>query len=99
MRRFREFAQEDRPLDGEKRRIDDILNQEIVVLDTRISESKYAKEGDDRKRMATIQFEMDGATYVAFTGSGVLIRQIEKYREQIPFIATIRKIDRYYTFS
>jgi hypothetical protein len=99
LQRFRDFAQEDRPLDGEKRRIDDILNQEIVVLDARISESKYAKEGDGRKRVATIQFEIDSETYVAFTGSGVLIKQIETYRDQIPFITTIRKIDRYYTFS
>lgn len=99
MQRFSEFAQEDRPLDGEKRRIEDVLNQEIMIKDARITESKYAEENENRKRVATIQLEMDGSTYVAFTGSGVLIKQLEKYRDYMPFIATIKKIDRYYTFS
>lgn len=99
MHRFHDFAQEDQPLDGEKMRVEDILNREISILNARISESKYAKENENRKRVATIQFEIGGKTYVAFTGSGVLIKQIEKYRDRIPFITTIRKINRYYTFS
>ena len=36
---------------------------------------------------------------VFFTGSEVLIDMLEKYKEELPFIATIRKIDRYYTLS
>jgi len=36
---------------------------------------------------------------VLFTGSDVLIEQMEKYGDQIPFAATIKKIDRYYTLS
>jgi len=29
----------------------------------------------------------------------VLISQLEKYGGEIPFLATVRKIDRYYTLS
>jgi hypothetical protein len=97
LQRFSEFAQEDRPLDGEKRRIDELLNIELVVTGERIRESKYKEEG--RRRYMTLQVEIEGKRYVAFTGSEVLINQIEKYRDHIPFAATIKKVDRYYTFS
>jgi len=36
---------------------------------------------------------------VVFTGSDVLIEQMERYGEEIPFVATIKKVDRYYTLS
>lgn len=97
MQRFSEFAKEERPLDGEKRRIDELLNIEVIVTGERIRESKYKEEG--RRRYMTLQLDIDGARYVAFTGSDVLINQIEKYRDYIPFAATIKKVDRYYTFS
>lgn len=97
MQHFSEFAEEDQPLDGEKRRIDELLNMELVVTGERIRESKYKDEG--RRRYMTLQVEIDNKRYVAFTGSTVLINQIEKYRHHIPFVATIKKVDRYYTFS
>lgn len=31
--------------------------------------------------------------------SVILIEQIEKYKDEIPFLATIKQIDKYYTFS
>ena len=97
MQRFSDFATEDSPLEGERKRIDEVLNKEIVVTGERIRESKYKDEG--RKRYMTLQVEIDGNKYVIFTGSEVLINQIEKYREHIPFMATMKKVDRYYTFS
>lgn len=47
----------------------------------------------------SLQFELDGDRRVLFTGSDVLIEQVETYGDQIPFAATIKKIDRYYTLS
>ena len=38
-------------------------------------------------------------TYIAFTGSNVLIEQLNKYESNIPFYTTIKKINKYYTFS
>lgn len=80
-------------MDGEKKKIDDILNKNIVVLKYRISESKYTE------KCLTLQFELDGARCVLFTGSGVLMNQCERYEKMLPFEAKIRKIDKYYTFS
>jgi hypothetical protein len=65
-----------------------------------VKESKY-KEETGRKRYMTLQFEQEGSEKpnVLFTGSEVLIGQIEKYREYLPFATKIQKIDRYYTFT
>ena len=100
VRRFSDFATNDKPLEGEKKRIDDVVNLEITVTGAKVRESKY-KEEIGRKRYMTLQFEMEGSENknVLFTGSEVLIGQIEKYREYLPFATKIQKIDRYYTFT
>lgn len=100
VRRFSDFATNDKPLEGEKKRIDDVVNLEITVTGAKVRESKY-KEETGRKRYMTLQFEMEGSENknVLFTGSEVLIGQIEKYREYLPFATKIQKIDRYYTFT
>jgi hypothetical protein len=36
---------------------------------------------------------------VLFTGSDVLIEQMQKYGDQISFAATIKKIDRYFILT
>lgn len=46
-----------------------------------------------------LQYELDGKKYVSFTNSEVLIRQIEQYADEIPFLTTIVKRNSYYTFT
>jgi hypothetical protein len=49
-----------------------------------------------------IQFQYlseDEKLFIAFTGSDILIDQMLKYESEIPFIAIIKKINRYYTLS
>jgi hypothetical protein len=96
-KRFSDFATEHVPLDGDKIKIDAILNKEIEVLALRIKPSKY--QGKGTGACLTIQFLMDGKRYVAFTGSGVLTDQAKQYQAEVPFLATIKKIDKYYTFT
>lgn len=97
MRKFSDFATEERPLEGNKVRLDELLDTELIVIGHRIRDSKYRDDGS--QRYMTLQVQIAGETAVCFTGSEVLINQIERYRDQIPFVTTIRKIDRYYTFS
>lgn len=98
VKRFSDFATAPNILDGSKIRIDDILNQEIEIVGHRITDSKYKKNTSGK--CLTIQFiGKDGERHVVFTGSDVLISQVEKYAGEIPFYATIKKIDRYYTLS
>lgn len=95
-KRFSEFAEDDRPLTGEKVKIESILNQEILVTGYRLAESRYKSNSP---KCLTVQFIKDGAQHVFFTGSMVLINQLNKYGKEIPFLATIKKIERYYTLS
>jgi len=82
------------PLDGDKLKMKDIEGKEIEVLAYRIANSKY-----NNGQCVTIQFRLDGKVHVAFTGSSVLLEQCEKYKDMIPFLATIKKIHKYYTFT
>lgn len=96
-KRFSDFAEDDRPLAGEKIKIDSILNQEILITGFRLTESKFSKSNSPK--CLTVQFSQGEIQHVFFTGSSVLINQLEKYGEEIPFLTTIRKIERYYVLS
>ncbi|MBT5212899.1 MAG: hypothetical protein HOI42_14920 [Candidatus Marinimicrobia bacterium] len=93
--KFSDFAEEVKPFDGDKKRIDTILNQAILVVDFKIKKSKQKQDS----LYATIQFKIEDVTYIVFTGSGVLIEQLEKYKDNLPFYTEIKKIDKYYTFT
>lgn len=96
-KRFSDFARENMPLEGSKLKLDEVVNREITILDYRIKDSRYKKES--APRCLTLQFELEGKRYILFTGSNVLVDQIDKYKAEIPFVTTIKKIDKYYTFS
>ena len=98
--RFSDFAGNDGPLEGKKVKIEAVLNLEILLTAFRIKESKYqqAKSAD----CLTIQFEYPDRPdekHVVFTGSAVLCDQLKKYKDKLPFYATIKKIDRYFTLT
>ncbi|MBO4704522.1 MAG: hypothetical protein J5647_02175, partial [Spirochaetaceae bacterium] len=94
MLKFSDFAADDeKPLEGEKERIDNILNKEIIISAIKITASKYKDHGD---KCATVQFyeESDARKRIFFTGSAVIIEQLEKYGEKLPFMTTVTKIDK-----
>uniref|UniRef100_A0A6M3M1B5 Uncharacterized protein n=1 Tax=viral metagenome TaxID=1070528 RepID=A0A6M3M1B5_9ZZZZ len=93
--RFSDFAEESKSFDGDKKKIDDISNQEILIIDYKIKDSKQHKGS----QYVTIQFKIDDVNYIVFTGSKVLSEQLEKYKDNIPFYTQIKKIDKYYTFT
>jgi len=93
IKRFTDFAKET-VLDGDKIRMDDVINEEIIILDYNIKESKL-KDGD----YLTLQISKSDKKHVIFTGSHVLIDQIKKYKDEIPFLTTIRKINKYYSLT
>lgn len=96
MKKFSEFAEEDKPISGDKIKIKRILGEEITVIGYRISQSNFDDSNSEKCLM--LQIEYNGETRVVFTGSVVLLEQAEKYGDEMPFLATIQKIDRYYTF-
>ncbi len=92
---FSDFSDESKSFEGDKKKIDEILNQEILVLDYVVKDSKQRKDS----RYVTIQFRLNNINYIAFSGSAVLIEQLGKYKDKLPFYAQIKKIDKYYTFT
>ena len=80
---FSDFSEEESGLEGDKKKIDEILNKEILVVGYRIGRSKYRD-----KDYLTLQFENGGSKYVVFTGSEVLTKQAQKYEDKMPFHTT-----------
>ena len=99
MESFADFVDADeKPFSGDKVRINDLVNRRIIILRYKVRPSKYKDKGDS---CATVQFKEsdDGDEKIFFTGSAVIIGQLEKYGERLPFMAYIRHIDRYYTLA
>jgi len=97
MKKFTDFANEPVALEGAKIGIEAVLNREITVTGYSVKMSKFPKNASGK--YLTLQFQLDAETRVTFTGSDVLIGQMERYGAEIPFAATIRKINRYYTLT
>lgn len=96
-KRFSDFAVEPRPLAGEKIKIDAILNQEVEILACNFGTTRYSK--NKTGKYLTLQIRINDDVRVLFTGSDVLIKQMTKYEPELPFLAVIVQINRYYTFS
>lgn len=95
----------DKTLDGDKVRIDDILNQEVVITGYNVSESKYKKGGSDI--CVKVQFyelsDEKKARRVFFSGSVVLKNHLEEIKMKLEekglpllFKATVKKEKNYY---
>lgn len=97
--RFADFADEPGALDGSKLKLDDILNQEVLILGYRVRQTKYPGKGSSTCLTLQFRLEDDPEMHVIFTGSGVLAEQMKKYADHVPFSAVIKKVDRYYTLS
>ena len=95
--RFSDFNPRPVGLEGEKKRMGEILGTEILIRDFRMIKGKY-----NTACCVQIQFELDsaeGKKFIVFSGSSVLQEQLETSKDRIPFYTTIQRIDRYLTFS
>jgi len=95
VKRFSDFASGAETMTGDKIKIDEVIDKEIEILGFKIKDSKI-KAGT---KVLTLKFKLDNKERVLFTGSSVLLDQAEKYKEEMPFITTIKKVDKFYTFS
>jgi len=97
--KFSDFNTHHPVFDGKKISIEAILNQEILIKIFKMGKSKY-KTND----YVTVQFTYANCAdktenFIFFTGSGVIIDQLNQNKEHLPFYTIIRKIDKYYTLS
>ena len=94
LNKFSDFDKSIGIMVGDKIKIGEVLDEDIQVLSYKIGESKYkAKE-----TLLTISIIFKNEQRIIFTGSKVLIQQCEEHKEQMPFEAKIKNIDKYYTF-
>ncbi len=83
---------------GDKIKIEKILNREIIVTKFRIETSKYPK--NKTGQCLYLQLELNGGKNVVFSGSDVLINQIQQVSEgDVPFTTTIIKSGEHYEFT
>lgn len=94
MKKFSDFATGSTTFIGDKVKIDDILGKEIVIKGFKVTDSKYKNT-----QMLTLQIELNNVERIIFTGSQVLIEQCEKYKDEMPFMTKIERIDKFFTFS
>ncbi len=82
---------------GEKIKIAKIMNREIIVHDSRIDDSKFPKNKSGK--VLVLQIEVDSEKRVLFTGSDILIGQIQHVqKEDYPFTVTIVKEGEHFQF-
>jgi len=93
---FRDIAdaEEIGGLEGEKVKIESILDKEVLITNFQLRQSHYQK-GD----YMILQFQSGGGLKVAFTASEVIRKQVDKHKDQLPFRGTIIKKNRYFTLS
>ena len=92
---FADLARDKLPMPGNKKRLEEILNKNIVILDFRINKSNKRENSE----CLQMQFLCEGDVFVVFTGSVVLIDQIKAVKDKLPLKTTVIKVDKYYSFS
>ena len=83
---------------GDKIKMLKVLNQEIVVHNYKLNDSKF--KNSNSEKCLHIQIELKGEKFVLFTGSKILaetIRQVPK--EKFPFATTISKEGETFQFN
>jgi len=94
MNKFSEIAKDDIHLAGDKMSLQETIGKQIIVTGYKISKSKFKEDN-----YVAIQFEFEEEQRVIFTGAQVLIEQLKKYGEQIPFETTIKRMGKFYSFT
>lgn len=94
-KRFSDFSKGSENLEGDKLPMAEIFNKEIEILNVRFFPSKVAKD----KICSQIQFILDDMKYVTFTTSEVLYKQLKEYKDELPFLTTIKKRGKYHTLT
>lgn len=80
-------------LEGKKVKLESILGKEVLITNFECRRSRFQNE------YMILQFRDGDELKVTFTAAGVIRKQLERHRDQLPFYATIIKKNKYYTLS
>jgi len=99
MNSFKDFGIKptEKAFEGDKVKIERILNKEIVVYDFKIGKSKFENGSGD---VLTLQIHVDNSKRILFTGSSTLMEMVKQVpKEKFPFTTTIIKENDRFQFS
>jgi len=99
MKQFKDFGikPSSQSLTGDKIKMERILNREIKVFDYRIEDSKFGKPNG---KCLYIQICIEDVKHVVFTGSSILMEEIEKVpKDGFPFLTKIVKENNRFEFT
>lgn len=99
MNQFKDFGikPQSKAFEGDKIKIDRVLNKNISVLDFKIEQSKFEKGNG---KCLYMQIEVDGQKRVLFSGSASLMDMIQQVdKSQFPFGTTIIKENERFQFT
>ncbi|MGQ0738264.1 MAG: hypothetical protein ACT4OJ_04320 [Bacteroidota bacterium] len=83
---------------GNKIDMDDLLNKEIVLLDYKITDSKYQGKGSGKCLHLWVQVE--GKKRVAFNGATGLMNTLDQIdKSKFPFTTVIKRENKRYEFT
>lgn len=94
VKKFKDIAKDDIHLAGEKMSLQGIVGKKIIVTGYKITKSKFKEDN-----YVAIQFDLEEEQHVTFTGATVLIEQLKKYGEHVPFETTIKRLGKFYSFT
>jgi len=88
----------EKQFEGDKIKIDRLLNKQIIVLDYKIESSKFQDKGTGK--LLTLQIIVDNTKRILFTGSKILMELIEQVpKDKLPFQTTIIKENDSFLFT
>jgi len=101
MNKFADFADTSACpiMDGKKVPLNDVLEKEIVVINYRINKTKYTDAKNPECLTVQFTFAKTDEHNVFFSGSSVLMGQLERYKDKLPFSTVIKRVGKYFTFS
>lgn len=97
---------ERKSIDGDKVKIEDLLNKEIFVTDFQVTASKYKGNGGNYCTKVQFYTADNEERRVFFSGSEVIREQIEDMKKrldekELPFLfkTTLKRLGNYYSFT
>jgi len=92
-------------LDGDKIKVDDVLNKKIIVTGFNVGSSKYKDKGGDYCLKVQFYFEDDESKekHIFFSGSSVIKSQLEEMqssqKDKLLFRTIVKKVGDYYSLT
>jgi hypothetical protein len=90
MKKFSELVGSNVQFNGEKTRLEAVIDKEIIIKNFILLPSKFL---DETKEFAVIEAELDSKPIVLDTGSSTIMQQLKEHKDDMPFAATIKKVE------